>query len=410
MRIYREVACLIVDEGVDPFRRIDQGRHVTSDRQGGGKARGLHAHEVHEARKPCGAFLLDGEVPGRRSRGLELGADARHVRGEFRRGHAGQVAADRLPKGLPALFVHRVIPRADRAVEVAAVRAEADPARQVQGGVDAQADVVLRRDGVNEAAQPRGRGCGEIIALAGLEVPVPACDVDPRQGCHTVRGQARAVDDGAGPDAVFAAVEGQVPGLAVEVQGRNLRSAGQESALGLSRSQEGGHEAVAVDDPCVGGQEGRPGRHVGFALTDLRPAQEGKAFHAVGRGPVPNPLQVRLLSRAGSHDELPDPPVGDVPVAAPGVQEAVPLHAQAAFEERPGVVDAGMEHLAVAGARFPAKGIVSLQEDQGTVLAGQRLCHGQAENTGPDDGHVESQDIGGASHEVFRGCGRCPWP
>src|ERR1700687_6503369 len=81
----------------------------------------------------------------------------------------------------------------------------------------------------------------------------------------------------------------------------------------------------------------------------LGPLQECQ-FHAVGARRRGDPVQLGKLGLRGGDDELAAAPMGDAVPATEVVQALTPRDAQAGLERAVRIVDAGVDHLAVARA------------------------------------------------------------
>ena len=86
-------------------------------------------------------------------------------------------------------------------------------------------------------------------------------------------------------------------------------------------------------------------------------------MHAIGRCFLLDLLQLRDLLATGGHNQLAAAAVFHIFFCAVGIQQFLALHAQPRLERVFGVVDAGMNHLAVARAGARANGIGRLQHN-----------------------------------------------
>ncbi len=104
------------------------------------------------------------------------------------------------------------------------------------------------------------------------------------------------------------------------------------------------------------------------------------------------PLLLKRVGLAGicCHDELSDPPVGDVPLPAEVVQPAVPLHAELRLQRAGRVINSRMNDFAVAAARLLTVTFILLEQKDIFVPGRQGLRDGQPHDPGADDRDVES--------------------
>jgi hypothetical protein len=100
--------------------------------------------------------------------------------------------------------------------------------------------------------------------------------------------------------------------------------------------------------------------------------------------------QPLLLRRRSSHDQFAATPVADATLGAVGVQQRLAPDTQAGLERAAWVVDAGVNHLAVARTDAGADGPGTLEHHHLTTRQRQGTGHGQADHAGADDHTVNA--------------------
>ncbi len=296
----------------------------------------------------------------------------------------GKQAAGRR-RELGALLGRDPVVRAP-ARQVLGVGPEAQPAAGVEDDVHAEAfargnGIDEVRDGLREAGRR-----GEVAALAPVEPVARGVHVDSGERGDRVRVEARRVDDPLGRDALEPA---GLPGGDPVAPRRGLEAddlrAGQEHGARVEGlAQEVVHEPVGVHDAGLGRPE-RADRGDGrLERVRLRrgEARQRDAVAERGRG---DRVEDRQFLGPRGRDELAGLRVGNR-VAKAQVVDALPaLDAEPRLEAARGIVDAGMDDLAVAARSLHAVLRVSVEDDEVRARARQAGRDGEADHAGPDD-------------------------
>ena len=164
---------------------------------------------------------------------------------------------------------------------------------------------------------------------------------------------------------------------------------GQHAAGVFHVAQQAEHQAVAVDD--AGGrrqQRGLAGQ-VRLQRQRLGLREQLQITHAVGGCALADGTQLVHLRRAGGDYQLAAAPVRDAAFGAVAVQKLFPLHAQPRLEGTLRVVDARVDHLAVARAGGGAEAFRRLQHQHLAPGQRQRARHCQADHAGADDHGID---------------------
>ena len=164
---------------------------------------------------------------------------------------------------------------------------------------------------------------------------------------------------------------------------------GQHAAGVFRVAQQAEHQAVAVDD--AGGrrqQRGLAGQ-VRLQRQRLGLREQLQVIHAVAGCALADGTQLVHLRRAGGDYQLAAAPVRDAAFGAVAVQKLFPLHAQPRLERPLRVVDARVDHLAVARAGGGAEAFRRLQHQHLAPGQRQRTRHRQAHHTGADDHGID---------------------
>ncbi len=151
-------------------------------------------------------------------------------------------------------------------------------------------------------------------------------------------------------------------------QQRGVKGKGRAGVLGVAAQRQ--HVSMAVDD--AGGRREQGGVAVQRRLQRARGlAGEGlQVEHAIGFGMGPDRLQLFGFLRRGRDDQLAGIPMRDAVIPAVFIERALAADAHPRHQASGGIVDAGVDHLAVARRRDRADAFRRLQNDD---LA-TRLC------------------------------------
>ena len=150
--------------------------------------------------------------------------------------------------------------------------------------------------------------------------------------------------------------------------------------LGVTLQRD--HEVVAVDDPGCRRQKSAGAQQVWFQGDCLGGGQDAHALDAVDLRSLLDAGQHRVFLRIGRHDQLAAIDVGHTFLGAVGVKLAAAGDAKSSHQAVGGVVDAGMNDLAVARGGFSADRLRRFQDDDFTPRYGQRARHREAHDAG----------------------------
>ena len=110
------------------------------------------------------------------------------------------------------------------------------------------------------------------------------------------------------------------------------------------------HEGMAVDNAGAGRMQGGHARQSRLHGPGLIGADQHHIGHAIGMRLVAQGQQAGQLAVVGGHHQLAATPVRHTALGGIGVEHVTPLHTPARLARPLGVVNAGMDDLAVARA------------------------------------------------------------
>ena len=160
--------------------------------------------------------------------------------------------------------------------------------------------------------------------------------------------------------------------------------------MGFGVGQIGQHQPVAVDDARGGRPQGASAAQFGLQRPCLlgRPGLEVR--HAEAGGIGADGGERGQLSCVGGDDQLAATAVRDAAVGAIAVKEPLAGDAEPGLEAAGGVVDAGMDHLAVARAGLGADGVGTLEHDGLEPGHGEPARAGEAHHPGAHHDAVDA--------------------
>ena len=144
------------------------------------------------------------------------------------------------------------------------------------------------------------------------------------------------------------------------------------------------HQGMAVHNACAGRVQRAHAVQSGLECQRLCTAEPLQISHCVGPRPLLNGFKAGELGRRGRDQQLAAATVGHTPLRAIGVKQRFTLHTQPGLQRASRVINARMDHLAVARTGARANGIGSLHHDHLAPSQGQRACHGEAHHTSAD--------------------------
>jgi len=103
---------------------------------------------------------------------------------------------------------------------------------------------------------------------------------------------------------------------------------------------------------------------------------------AVGAGLGMQRVELVQLRCAGGDDQLAAAAVLDAALGAVAVEQSVAFDAQPRLQRPRGVIEAGVDHFAVAGAGDRAEGVGRFEDHDIAPGQGQRARRGQSDHTG----------------------------
>ena len=167
------------------------------------------------------------------------------------------------------------------------------------------------------------------------------------------------------------------------------RFQGQQAARVLQIAQQGQHQSVAVHDAGGRRLHRRHAGQSGLERTGLFAADQAQVVHPVDQALGHDPVQIGHLGLARRHDQLAAALVADAALGAVGIELVAPLNAQPRLQRALRVIQAGMDHFAVARTGAGADGIGRFQQHHFAPLEGQRPRHGQAHHARADHHHID---------------------
>ena len=160
----------------------------------------------------------------------------------------------------------------------------------------------------------------------------------------------------------------------------------QGGAGALEAPHEGRADRAVVDDPGRGHVQGRDGTDVRLVLPGLLAGEPGD-LEPVGEPALVQPREAGQLVLAGGHDELAADLVGDALLLGEGDHRRRAGAAHEGLLRAGRVVEAGVDHPAVAPGLVGGPAVLLLdQGDVGVrVLAAEPLGDGQPDDPAADD-------------------------
>jgi len=141
---------------------------------------------------------------------------------------------------------------------------------------------------------------------------------------------------------------------------------------------------VAVDDAGRRRLERRDAGELRLELAGLARLQHAQVRDAVGARLSVELLQAGDLPRIGGDDQLAAAPVDDAAPLEVGVQRGPARDAQPRLERARGVVDAGVDHLAVARARPGSNRPFALEHHDLAACEREGARHREADHASAD--------------------------
>src|SRR5207244_11413153 len=110
---------------------------------------------------------------------------------------------------------------------------------------------------------------------------------------------------------------------------------------------------------------------------------------AIGFGMRPDRLQFFGFARCRRDDQLAAIAMGNAVIAAILVERALAAHAHLRHQAAGAVIDAGVDHLAVAGGGDGADALGSLEHDHFAARLGQPPCDREPDHPSSDDDAID---------------------
>jgi hypothetical protein len=142
---------------------------------------------------------------------------------------------------------------------------------------------------------------------------------------------------------------------------------------------------MTVDDAGRGGQKSALAGQRRLKLQCLGAGDPSQVVDPVGQRLVLDPGQRFDLLEGCRDDQLAKTLVGHVARGAEVVETLLPLDTGARLQAVPGIIDAGMDHLAVAGACLRTDEAMALDHHHFVTGSGECPGAGQADNAGADN-------------------------
>ena len=297
-------------------------------------------------------------------------------------GESGPVAANgRVERGRAAR-IHPVV----AAVHPLDVGSEARAAPEVEGEVYAEAARV--RQGVDQSLERRAPLEREVTALD----EVRRRDLRRGKAFHQPRYLRRlhpgAVDERPGSQRGLRSVHADECRPVREHHARDRAAAGEACAAALRIPEQRQHAGLRIDDAGERGVKRRGARELRLERLSRR-AVEPRELDAVGLRRGGDAGEARQLGIGRGDDELFAAPVGNGAPGAEPVEPLTPSDAQAGLERARRIVDAGVDHLAVARTRPRAEARGGFEDQH--LASGERQLprHREAHDAGPDHHRID---------------------
>ncbi len=277
------------------------------------------------------------------------------------------------------------------------IGSELEAAVQVEDDVDAERDGAGHR--VDEPLDEPARQAVdlEVFALGQVQPVIGRVQVDAGRLRRLVRSEPGAVDHDAGADLQVRAVrvlERHPVARSLAFDPQRLAAVGVHDPPLAPQRLEPFHEGVAVEDAggrrVEGGRGGDLGldhRDLGLERRDLGGRDQARVAHAIAVRRGEEIFQERRLFPVGGHDQLAQPLVGDVICLEKIVQEIPAAHAQPGFQRVLGIIETGVNDLAVAARSLPSERGMALHHDNGAFPEPlrERVRDGQSDRPRADD-------------------------
>jgi hypothetical protein len=143
---------------------------------------------------------------------------------------------------------------------------------------------------------------------------------------------------------------------------------------------------VAVDDAGRGREQRGRAFQCWLQGAGLVARERAQVIDAVGGRGCSNVVEPFALGFIGGDDQLAATPVRDAALRTVVKEQGAAGDAEASLERARRVVDAGVDHLAVAGTDAGAEGVFGFEDQHLAALRGQRTGDGEADHTGADHG------------------------
>ncbi len=247
---------------------------------------------------------------------------------------------------------------------------------------------------IDEGVDERGAGAADFAIFAAHGIDFPGMVAE--QGGDFVGVEAGGVDDAAGLDgfalgflAVADAQFGANGFISARLEGGDLRVGDDASALPGGDAGVGFYEFLGGENARAGNfQRGHAG-DVRLACVNCGGVNDAHAGDAVGFAAALQVFQFRGLVGIGGDEEFSRAAMGNVVGGAEFVGQAVAFEAVARFEGIFRVVEAGMDHAAVARAGGHAGTRKGFDEED--VVPAEREFPGDG---AADDSAADDEDVG----------------
>ncbi|CAH1694025.1 hypothetical protein CHELA40_50722 [Chelatococcus asaccharovorans] len=146
---------------------------------------------------------------------------------------------------------------------------------------------------------------------------------------------------------------------------------------------------MAIDDACCrrdersGAMEGR------FELPGGGGVQDAQPFDAIGGRMRRDTGDAFALAVVSGNDQFATGPVRDATLGTISVKPPATFHAEACHQAAMGIVDARMDHLAVARGCLCADGAGGFEDEDIPPRLGEAARDGKADNAGTDNNDID---------------------
>jgi hypothetical protein len=199
----------------------------------------------------------------------------------------------------------------------------------------------------------------------------------------------------------------ETPATAPRRDERGAEREGRSRRLRIAPQRQ--HVGVAVEDAGRRRQQRADAGEIRLHRLRLGARQQFQPLDAIGGAAARQRLQPAEFALVGGDDQLAAAPMRDAMRLAIGIEPRPALDAEPRLQAARGVIDAGVDHLAVARRGLLAGRGARFHHDDGAAGERQRARDCEADDARADDERVDVAH-GAACVSISRGCGSTPQP